>query len=371
MKRKRRTHSAGFKVRLTLDATGRQNHKPDRPGTRSAPGPGQHLKEGVAGRGEDRARVAGTQNRATEHGMKFSGKKVRTARDQSERKAMIGTGHKKLGVCRQAALLGINLNRLPKRPEDSGKPPARYLAILGDLDVCTRAGRSMVRASCSWRCAGGAGGSVRSQALAASDAPSRDRGAAPKRRTSVLEAAVKVAGHAPEILNTGQICQFTCGGWTVAAQGHDIRVSMDGKDRRMNNVFIERLWRSLKCDGIYPTLSNSRVWTSIGSKVLTAKLTAFEDIVMPGPTTHRHYPHLSRPSIPWWSAMAKSRSSSNTKPSESRSTGSSLGTASSPNKPTQPGPNRPLLDPLPKRYDHTGLRNRDAMTYHVARAIPW
>jgi putative transposase len=48
---------------------------------------------------------------------------------------MIETGHKKLGVRRQAAMLGVNRNRLPKGPTGAGKPHEVDLAILRDLDV--------------------------------------------------------------------------------------------------------------------------------------------------------------------------------------------------------------------------------------------
>ena len=66
-----------------------------------------------------------------------------------------------------------------------------------------------------------------------------------------LAEAVRVAGRAPDIFNTDQGCQFTSREWTSALEGLGIQVSMDGKGRWMDNVFIERLWRSLKCEDIY------------------------------------------------------------------------------------------------------------------------
>ncbi len=63
--------------------------------------------------------------------------------------------------------------------------------------------------------------------------------------------AVKEAGCAPEIFNTDQGCQFTSKAWITAIQTSGAKVSMDGKGRWMDNVFIERLWRSLKCEDIY------------------------------------------------------------------------------------------------------------------------
>ena len=66
-----------------------------------------------------------------------------------------------------------------------------------------------------------------------------------------LAEAVAVAGRAPEIFNTDQGCQFTSREWTGALEDLGVRISMDGKGRWMDNVFIERLWRSLKCEDIY------------------------------------------------------------------------------------------------------------------------
>ena len=59
------------------------------------------------------------------------------------------------------------------------------------------------------------------------------------------------AGRAPEIFNTDQGCQFTSGPWIEAIEGAGARVSMDGKGRWMDNVFIERLWRAVKHEGVY------------------------------------------------------------------------------------------------------------------------
>ncbi len=66
-----------------------------------------------------------------------------------------------------------------------------------------------------------------------------------------LKEAVATAGCVPEIFNTDQGCQFTSNDWIGAVESHGIRVSMDGRGRWMDNVFIERLWRSLKCERLY------------------------------------------------------------------------------------------------------------------------
>src|SRR4051794_5797047 len=55
----------------------------------------------------------------------------------------------------------------------------------------------------------------------------------------------------PEIFNTDQGSQFTSTDFTGVLKGHGIKISMDGKGRCMDNIFIERLWRSLKYEDIY------------------------------------------------------------------------------------------------------------------------
>lgn len=54
-----------------------------------------------------------------------------------------------------------------------------------------------------------------------------------------------------EIFNTDQGAQFTCRDFTDVLLQNNIRISMDGKGRALDNVFIERLWRSLKYECIY------------------------------------------------------------------------------------------------------------------------
>jgi putative transposase len=55
----------------------------------------------------------------------------------------------------------------------------------------------------------------------------------------------------PEIFNTDQGSQFTAEDFTNVLLTAGVRVSMDGKDRWIDNVFIERLWRSVKYDDVY------------------------------------------------------------------------------------------------------------------------
>ena len=56
---------------------------------------------------------------------------------------------------------------------------------------------------------------------------------------------------APEIFNTDQGSQFTCEAFTDVLKDHAIAISMDGKGRWVDNVFVERLWRSVKYEDVY------------------------------------------------------------------------------------------------------------------------
>jgi len=67
---------------------------------------------------------------------------------------------------------------------------------------------------------------------------------------SVMKQAVKEHGK-PEIINSDQGSQFTCEGWIEYLTTEDIKISMDGKGRAIDNIFIERFWRSLKYDYVY------------------------------------------------------------------------------------------------------------------------
>ena len=55
----------------------------------------------------------------------------------------------------------------------------------------------------------------------------------------------------PEIFNTDQGCQFTSQEFTGLLNDHGIQISMDGAGRWRDNVFVERLWRSLKYEEVY------------------------------------------------------------------------------------------------------------------------
>jgi putative transposase len=64
-----------------------------------------------------------------------------------------------------------------------------------------------------------------------------------------LEAALE--GGRPEIFNTDQGCQFTARAFTGRLEEAGVAISMDGRGRALDNVFVERLWRSLKYEEVY------------------------------------------------------------------------------------------------------------------------
>jgi len=67
---------------------------------------------------------------------------------------------------------------------------------------------------------------------------------------AALEAAFRFGQ--PEIWNSDQGSQFTSPDFLAPLKKRDISISMDGGGRALDNVFIERLWRSLKYELIYP-----------------------------------------------------------------------------------------------------------------------
>jgi len=66
----------------------------------------------------------------------------------------------------------------------------------------------------------------------------------------MLEEALRTGQ--PEVFNTDQGCQFTALAWTSRLEQAGVAVSMDGKGRWADNVWVERLWRTVKYEDIYP-----------------------------------------------------------------------------------------------------------------------
>ena len=71
-----------------------------------------------------------------------------------------------------------------------------------------------------------------------------------------LEEAIARYGR-PEIFNTDQGSQFTAMDFVGVLKRHDIRISMDGRGAWRDNVFVERLWRSIKYEEVYLHVDDS------------------------------------------------------------------------------------------------------------------
>jgi putative transposase len=74
-----------------------------------------------------------------------------------------------------------------------------------------------------------------------------------------LEAAL--ATGRPEVFNTDQGVQFTAEAFTSRLEGAGVKVSMDGKGRCLDNVFVERLWRTVKYEEVYLWGHETVKWT--------------------------------------------------------------------------------------------------------------
>jgi len=82
---------------------------------------------------------------------------------------------------------------------------------------------------------------------------------------TVLNEAICEYGK-PEIFNTDQGSQYTSKKFTDILKAHNIQISMDSKGRALDNVYIERLWRSLKYENIFLSEYNSMKELSKGIK---------------------------------------------------------------------------------------------------------
>ena len=71
-----------------------------------------------------------------------------------------------------------------------------------------------------------------------------------------LQEALRLHGK-PEIFNTDQGVQFTATAFIETLEAHGVKISMDGKGRFLDNIFIERLWRSLKYEEVFIKAYNS------------------------------------------------------------------------------------------------------------------
>lgn len=83
----------------------------------------------------------------------------------------------------------------------------------------------------------------------------------------VLKQAVAEYGK-PEIVNSDQGSQFTCPTWIEYLEGLEITISMDGRGRALDNIYIERFWRTLKQEYIY-------IWPAGDGNILIKGLKEF------------------------------------------------------------------------------------------------
>jgi putative transposase len=75
---------------------------------------------------------------------------------------------------------------------------------------------------------------------------------------SITKEAIREHGK-PEIFNTDQGSQFTSPVFINELQKHDIKISMDGKGRALDNIYIERFWRSIKYEYVYLNPANGGI----------------------------------------------------------------------------------------------------------------
>ena len=71
----------------------------------------------------------------------------------------------------------------------------------------------------------------------------------------------------PEIFNTDQGAQFTSHDFITVLQAHPLRISMDGRGRAADNIFVERLWRTVKYEDIYLKEYETLAQVQVGLKV--------------------------------------------------------------------------------------------------------
>jgi putative transposase len=83
--------------------------------------------------------------------------------------------------------------------------------------------------------------------------------------TEVLKETIELHG-APEICNTDQGSQFTSHEFQKVLTDYGIKISMDGRGRALDNIYIERFWRSLKYEHVYLKPAEDGIELFIGIK---------------------------------------------------------------------------------------------------------
>ncbi len=81
--------------------------------------------------------------------------------------------------------------------------------------------------------------------------------------------AIALKYNKPEIINSDQGCQFTSELWVSTLLAHGIKISMDGVRRCIDNIYIERFWRTIKYEAIYlnPTFRSESIKRQIFTKL--------------------------------------------------------------------------------------------------------
>jgi len=105
---------------------------------------------------------------------------------------------------------------------------------------------------------------------------------------------------APEILNTDQGSQFTARAWTQRLRDAGTRISMDGRGRFLDNIFIERLWRSLKYECVYLHAFSGGREPTIADAILDRVIHNAHQITLKGDSTRKAKtrPDLTPPTNP-------------------------------------------------------------------------
>ena len=90
----------------------------------------------------------------------------------------------------------------------------------------------------------------------------------------------------PEIFNTDQGSQYTSEEFTGILNERNIKISMDGKGRALDNVFVERLWRTVKYEEVYLKMLKSPIfqgytldesWISRGKAIVRDRIRWWTD----------------------------------------------------------------------------------------------
>ena len=83
-----------------------------------------------------------------------------------------------------------------------------------------------------------------------------------------IKEAISIYG-TPEIINSDQGSQFTCEDYVSFLKSNNVKISMDGKKRAIDNIYIERFWRSIKYEHVYLFSYNNgnNLWQGINKYI--------------------------------------------------------------------------------------------------------